>query len=427
MIMKITTILRTSLLSAAIVGSATAATADGSALQKCIRGQRAQEAVIDHCTTALESRDLGPRDRALAYLSRGYALGYRGRTPEAIEDFTRAIGEDATLQPAWVARGNARSRLGAATQALADYDQAIRLDPQDSRVFHNRAVALRSMGQTERAITDYGEAIRLDALNTASLIGRGVAWQAIEEHPRAVGDFTAALRIQPRLASAYSNRGVSYRAMGLDDRAVDDFEAALRLNPNYVQALVNRGVMRRARGDMAAALADFDRALTIDSAFAAAFFNRGLLHFSRGHFREASADFAHAAALGTGRTATLWQYLAQSREVGMEGEATLLVTTETDATWPAQVAAYLAGRISQSDLFERAHRGAAYERRAQRCEALFFVAEKKLLQRSGSEAARLFGSAMEACPKDYLEYELAAVELSHLRVPARSADQPERR
>lgn len=416
--MTITRIIATSLLGAAFSGPASAAAGDGSALDKCVRGQRYQDAAIEHCTQALEGRTLKPGERALAYLSRGLGLSRRGRTLEAIEDFTRAIAEDPLLQPAWGARASARLRLGAASEAVADYDQAIRLDSQDARALHNRAVALRSLGQTERAIVDYGEAIRLDPYNAESFLGRGVAWQAVEEHRRAVGDFNAALRIAPRLASAYSNRGVSYRAMGLDERAVDDFEAALRINPGYVQALVNRGAMRRARGEMAAALADFDRAVTLNPAFADAFFNRGLLHFSERRYRQAGVDFARAAAMGAGRMALLWQYLAHSRATGTKAEDTLLATPTKEVTWPAQIAAYLAGRSSQSDLFERAQRGTDYQRRAQRCEALFYVAEGKLLQQDPSEAARLFGSAIEVCPKDFLEYELAAVELSHLAVPA---------
>ena len=428
MTMKITRIIATSLLGAAFSGPASAAAGEDSALGQCVRAQRSQNAAIDYCTQVLEGRNLKPADRALAHLRRGIALSHRGRTLEAIDDFTRAVADNPSLQPAWAARGSARMRLGAASEAVADYDEAIRLDSQDARTFHNRAVALRALGQTERAIEDYGKAIRLDAFNAESFLGRGVAWQAVEEHRRAVGDFNAALRIAPQLASAYSNRGVSYRAMGLDERAVDDFEAALRIDPGYVRALVNRGAMRRARGDMAAALADFDRAVTLNPAFADAFFNRGLLHFSERRYRQAVVDFARAAAVGAGRMALLWQYLAHSRATGTNAEDTLLATPATEATWPAQIAAYLAGRSSQSDLFERAQRGTDYQQRAQRCEALFYVAEKKLLQQDPSEAARLFGSAMEACPKDFLEYELAAAELSHLGASIHGdLDQPRRK
>ena len=427
--MTITRIIATSLLGAAFSGPASAAAEEGSALDQCVRGHRSQDAAIDYCTQALrEGKSLKPGDRALAHFSRGRALSQRGRTQEALDDFTQAIDADPSLQPAWAARGSARLRLGAASEALPDYDEAIRLDPLDARAYHNRAVALRALGQTERAIEDYGEAIRLDAVNAESFLGRGVAWQAVEEHRRAVGDFNTALRIAPRLASAYSNRGVSYRALGLDERAVDDFEAALRIDPGYVHALVNRGAMRRARGEMTAALADFDRAVALNPAFAGAFFNRGLLNFTEQRYGQAGVDFARAASLGAGRMALLWQYLAQSRIAGTKAEDTLLATPATDTTWPARIGAYLAGRSSQTDLFEEAGRGTEYERRAQRCEALFYVAEKKLLQKDPSEAARLFGRALGACPKDFLEHELAAAELSHLAVTTRrNLDQPRRK
>ena len=398
---------------ASIVMSSWTAAEDGSAIDLCTRGPARGE-VIEQCTRALLGPGLSAESRALAYWRRGSALSTAGRLAEAIEDYGRALAISPSFQPAYVSRGAAQFRLGQVPPAIADYDTAIRLDPRDSLAFHNRAVALRAIGENSRAIQDYSEAVRLDRFNTESLIGRGVAYQALEDHPRAVADFTAALRIRPRLASAYSNRGVSHRALGKEDLALQDFEASLRVDPTYGRALVNRGVIRRARGDSDGAFADFDRAVALDEKFAGAFFNRGLAHFERQQFTQASKDFAKAAALQQDAASILWLYLAKGRDGGLTDEA-LLGALSGNASWPASLAAHLAGSLTQRELLARARSGSPQQRRAQGCEALFFAGQKSLLQHKEIEAAKLLQRAVESCPGDFLEREVAAAELTNLR------------
>lgn len=393
-----------------------------SAIENCIRGGGATGKVIDDCTRALAGSGLSPESRALGYWTRASAFSTSGRLKEAIDDYTRAIDASASFQPAYAARGAARFRLGETKAAVADYDAAIKLDPTDPRAFHNRAVALRSLGQNERAIEDYSEALQLDGFNAESLIGRGVAFQAVEDHSRAVADFTSALRLQPRLASAYSNRGVSYRALGREDRALEDFEMALRVNPSYVRALVNRGAIRRARGDTGGALADFDRAIALDERFAGAFFNRGLTHFMRRQFTRASADLARAAALQKDAISILWLYLSRSRDAGELGDASSLSSPPGESSWPSFLAAYLVGRMTQTELLKHAQQGTLHQRRAQWCEALFFAGQKSLLQRRELEATKLLEEALESCPKDFIEYEVAVAELDKGRQHGPDAD-----
>ena len=402
----------TSLVAASISMSSSTAAEEAGAIERCTRGPARGE-VIEECTRALNGLALSSDSRALAYWRRGSALSASGRLTEAIEDYGRALTVSPSFQPAYVARGAAQFRLGQVQPAIADYDAAIRLDPRDSLAFHNRAVALRSIGQNSRAIQDYSEAVRLDRFNTESLIGRGVAYQVLEDHARAVVDFTAAVRIRPRLASAYSNRGVSYRALGQEDLALQDFETSLRVDPTYGRALVNRGAMRRARGDLDGAFADFDRAIALDAKFAGAFFNRGLAYFERRQFTQASEDFANAAALQQDATSILWLYLSKGRDAGLPDEA-LLGEVSGKANWTASLAAHLAGRLTQRELLALAESGSPQQRRAQGCEALFFSGQKSLLQQKEIEAARLLQRALESCPGDFLEREVAAVELSNM-------------
>lgn len=410
--MAIRIILATSIAVGGLAWTSWSAAQVPSTVDKCTHGTAAN--LIEECTRLLGRSELTRESRALAYWRRASAYSASGRLSEAIEDYTQALEASRSFQPAYAARGAVRFRLGLADAAIADYDAAIRLDPRDALTFHNRAVALRSIGENLRAIKDYSEAVRLDGASVESLIGRGVAYQAQEDHSRAVADFTSALLIRPRFPAAYSNRGVSYRALEQDDRAMEDFEAALRVDPNYVNALVNRGAMRRARGDVDGAFADFDRAVSLQEKFAGAYFNRGLAYFEQRQFTKASAEFARAAVLQHDAVYLLWLYLAKSRAADEIGAEAAVRAVPATAGWQASLANYLTGKLTRDELLELAIRGPSQTQRAQRCEALFFAGQKSLLERNEIEATKLLQSALQSCPKDFLESEVAAAEIRNL-------------
>jgi tetratricopeptide (TPR) repeat protein len=409
--MAIRNILATSIAASGLAWTSLYA-AQAPAIDQCIHGSAAD--LIEACTRVLGGKDLSGDSRTLAYWRRASAYSASGRLTEAIEDYTQALDANRSFQPAYAARGAARFRLGVVDAAIADYDAAIRLNPRDALTFHNRAVALRSIGENLRAIRDYSEAVRLDGSNAESLIGRGVAYQALEEHSRAVTDFTSALIIRPRFPSAYSNRGVSYRALGDEDRAMEDFEAALRVDPRYVRALVNRGAMLRARGDVDGAFADFDRAVTLEERFAGAYFNRGLAYFELRQFTKASAEFGKAAELQQDGVYFLWLYLAKSRAADEVGAEAALRAVPATAGWQASLANYLTGKLTRQELLELGIRGPSQTQRARRCEALFFAGQKSLLERNEIEATELLQSALQSCPGDFLESEVASAEIRKL-------------
>lgn len=323
-----------------------------------------------------------------------------------------------------ITRGNALKAAGDLHTALAAYGEAVRLNPHDPVAFHNRAVTLRALGRNDEAIADYTRAIDLAPGSFESLNGRGVALQERGEHSKAIDDFGAAVRASPAFVAALNNRAVSWRALDRDDRAFSDLNSALAIAPRYAVALANRGALHRATGDWALAARDLDAAVTADSRLANGYFNRGILRFLQSSYRDASRDFQQALDLGHGGHAALWLVLAEERSGG---------TAKTDeiragllAKWPVPVLEYLRGMHTPAQLIAASRAGTGPHGTDRECEARFFIGEH-LLASNAPDASAMLREALAICPRDFVEYEVARIELQRLAAPKSGPvrDQPQ--
>jgi tetratricopeptide (TPR) repeat protein len=76
--------------------------------------------------------------------------------------FTEMIEADPHLITGWEYRGAVRLRRGKTAEAIFDFSRAIILNPERARVYHLRGLAYERQGELDRAITDFNQAILLD-------------------------------------------------------------------------------------------------------------------------------------------------------------------------------------------------------------------------------------------------------------------------
>jgi tetratricopeptide (TPR) repeat protein len=93
-----------------------------------------------------------------------FLLFYRNDYEGAIEEFTRAIGQDARYAGAYFSRGMAYFKLGEFDLALKDFDEAIDLNrdyAEEAGVFVQRGLAREKLGDRSGAIQDLRAAVAL--------------------------------------------------------------------------------------------------------------------------------------------------------------------------------------------------------------------------------------------------------------------------
>jgi lipoprotein NlpI len=283
-------------------------------------------------------------------------------------------------------------------------------EPKDAAAYMVRGSAFRAKGLYERALADHTKAIELEPGNPVAYNDRGVAHQAKRDHDLAIADYTKAIELNPGYVNAYVNRATAYRSKGDPDAAVTDYTKAIELEPGNVRALNRRAFTYQAKGDNAQAIADYARVVEIDPKNSGNHRSLGLARYGAGDYLGASADLLRAIELQDDPYAMLFRYLARTR-AGEAAAAELEANVGRLKTkdWPYAVAElYLDKRSSPAVL-------STASKPEERCEAQFYIGEWHILKSNAAEAADALQAAVDACPKTFIEYLVAIVELKRLK------------
>jgi tetratricopeptide (TPR) repeat protein len=357
---------------------------------------------------------------ALARVMKGRLRYLKGDLDGAIADYDEAIKLEPNNARFRIDRATAWSNKSARDRALADIEQAIKLDPNNA----NGAAALAwsmkaglrfAKDDLDGAIADYDEAIRLDPQSAVFYIDRGTVWGSKREFARALADFDQAIKLDPNNvkgagATAWNLKGRVQFTQGDVDGAIAAYDEAVRLNPKFAFAHQNRGDAFKEKGEYARAIESYDRAIDLQAREPSIYASRGLMHFYIGNFPKAAADFTQGYQGKIDSYSLLLTYLSLSR-AGQDGkdELTRGASRLESKDWPYPVIELFLGRKSLEDI-----RGVAANSDRQ-CEVQYYAGEWYLLHAEKEPARQALQTAVNSCPKDFVEYRAAVSELKRLR------------
>jgi tetratricopeptide (TPR) repeat protein len=364
---------------------------------------------------------------ASAYDNRGRAKSAKNDLDGAIQDFTKAIAIDPTLASAFTDRGIARQAHGNLAGAVKDYSDAIALKPRSARNYFNRGLARISQNTLPDAIRDFDQAIALDPSITEAWFQRGNAKSASHDSDGAIADFTQTLLLDPRNALAYCSRGVAREDKGDLALALKDYSKALDLDPRIAIAYFRRSLIEVRQGDPDAAIADTSQSLDLDPKNAQAYYYRGFAKLLRGNFDGAASDlrlFCDAAPhdrFADNAHLYLW-LIAKQQANHPDPDQDLSDALENGWNNPpddftAKTAAFLLGRVTESDYLTAATSGDAKVNATQSCQAYYFAGMKRLIMGDRGTANDYFQKCVATGKKDFCEYLLAQAELQQPAPP----------
>ena len=124
----------------------------------------------------------------------------------------------------------------------------------------------------------------------------------------------------------------------------------------------------------------------------------------------AARDLLRTIELNDDVYTMLYRYLARGR-VGEAAEAELEANTARlkDKTWPYAVTELYLGKRSAAATLDAA------EKPEEKCEAHFYIGQWHVLKGNKAEAATALKVAVDTCPKTFIEYQAAFVELKRLK------------
>jgi tetratricopeptide (TPR) repeat protein len=165
---------------------------------QCIGRKGPVDAVIEGCTTVIQSGLDPPQRLATAFDNRGVAYRRKGEYDHALQDYNQAICLNPDNAYAYNNRGIIYRIKRDYDRAIADYDEAIWLKNGDfPAAFYNRALAYTDKGEYDRALTDFDVVMRFDARNALALYARGLTLIKKGDTEAGNADITAAKAINP--------------------------------------------------------------------------------------------------------------------------------------------------------------------------------------------------------------------------------------
>ncbi len=167
----------------------------------------------------LDAVILAQPTNTVALNMRGVANFNLDKNSRALEDFSAAIGQDASNYQYYYNRGNVKRKLRDKEGAIADYSQAIALDSTHYEIFLNRALVLLNNSQPQQALLDFKKALTLSNGEDFRVYHyRGEAYLRLENYGLAEKDFRKCLSLDGSVAAAHLGLATSLIAQASTDR-----------------------------------------------------------------------------------------------------------------------------------------------------------------------------------------------------------------
>lgn len=221
-----------------------------------------------------------------------------------------------------------------------------------------------------------------------------------------------------QLHVAHLDRGNAFLMTDAPEKAAAEFSAALTIRPQDDMSLEARALAYVAMGDHAKASADLATFQTKKPEDIQANFQRGQLYWFLGNYDHAADAFGKTADKGSAY-GWMWQQLANIRQgkpvtpfhVASFERVGLHIRTTSGYGWPDTIIGFYSGDRSEEDVLKAAKEAGTP---GAECEANFYLAEWRLAHGDKVGAKPMMESAATDCPKEFIEYRDARMEMKSL-------------
>jgi tetratricopeptide (TPR) repeat protein len=237
----------------------------------------------------------------LSLVDSSYADIDRGDLPAAAESLREAM----RMEPAnpnnyalLTNLGTILRRQGKTDEALEAYTAALGRFPQSTVILSNRASLYLEMGQTEKASADYNLILAADSANEDALYNRGLMY--INEHNYMAAEQNFDKMIAMNKETLYGRLGyaVLEKVRGNNDESERIYNYLISRFPEEWQLYESRADLYFIMGKNARAMADLDKVFAHTQPSALAFVLRGKIKLARFEKASAARDFQKAKDMG---------------------------------------------------------------------------------------------------------------------------------
>jgi tetratricopeptide (TPR) repeat protein len=319
--------------------------------------------------------------------------------------------------------------------AIPDFERCLELQPEEYNASFGLGICFWEKEEYRKARDHFARVVLLVEKEKPGAPLPGVHQKLLgcalllEEFDAAVREATHLLQIQTT-GEYYYARALARRRKGDARGAIEDCDAALKEDALLVKARTLKADVLLARGETEAALAEYGIAIQARPSSREGYLARACAFYRLERWADALADLRTARKVNRGQSSDLedqsyiaaMTWLVQTRSGQKEAarnEVTsyrgVLKELQKDPSKNHLLALPLAlgGELPEADLL-RAADGALARKAQARCEANFFVGERRLLDGDLAGAREHFRRSIEAGAEGIFERDLAARRLQVL-------------
>jgi len=232
----------------------------------------------------------------VSYYNYGLISKKLGKSRQALEQFSIALGINSKVPETWNNRGTTFNDLEQHENAISDFDRALSLAPDYSEAFYNKGKSLSELKRYDEAFAAYDKALALKPDLAEAWLGRGKTFNHLKRYDEAFAAFDKALALKPVLAEAWLGRGNVLYDRKRRDEAFAAFDQALALKPDLAEAWLGRGNLLYDLKSHGEAFAAYGKALAIKPDQAEAWVGHGNIFHHLKRLGEAFAAYDKALA-----------------------------------------------------------------------------------------------------------------------------------
>jgi len=357
---------------------------------------------------------------------------YHARSPrKRLELLDKALAINPNHVPSLTHRARVRLVLGDKKLALADNVKAAELVPDDPFINGIAAFYAFELKQYDKAVRFYGRAVALDRKNfalRAQYIDALIKALKIDD---ALVHANFLVKRWPNRLLSYSKRADVYEWAGRHKDAIDDLTLLIKRSPNNPNHYASRCGNYRMLGYGKRALADAQARLRLGRITPSAIAAVGCSYEVLGQLERALRAYAKAADNDDQKEYyKIWSCIIL-RKLGRRKDADKLIkeflkSFEQDE-WIAPVVKYLAGEMTEAEVFRLAKHEEPETNRQQLCEAYYYIGACYLADKNLDKAEELMKKCLAQRVVNFYEHGFAIRDLrtvKKLREEATKKDKP---
>jgi tetratricopeptide (TPR) repeat protein len=371
-----------------------------------------------------------------------------GNIERAARYFRKAIKFNATYADAYANLGIALYRGGNLEEAAEQLEKAVEHEPQTQPYHRYLADVYERMGRDEDAVTQLLESLVLVPDDHAALTKLGLIYMRRNQLILATETFQQCVKLQPKDAGGWFRLGLALKGRRLYGEAWDAFTKAqkagwkgggaaieleiaqslngmgrtadaekyfaqvLKVRKNDVDVLAAAALNHMRLGKFAEAEAELKQAVAVAPTDASPYLNMGHVLSAKGDHKASISYFEKGRAHDREDPYSgIWLYFARLRG-GQFARAQLEIrqcaAAEWKTPWENELADFAAGLKSEEQLF------AAARTDDEKCEALFYAAERRALTGDPATARKYYQQCMAMKIFDFYEHGLSYWRLKAL-------------